>query len=80
MKARLLCVAVLGLALVLPFVANAHDEGKSAFKAACPISGKPADMSKTVAFMGKQIYFCCANCPKAFQAKVDKSKETDEWD
>ena len=35
MKARLFAVAVLGLALVVPFVANAHDEGKTAFKAAC---------------------------------------------
>lgn len=77
MKARLFAVAVLGLALVVPFAANALDDGKTAFKAACPISGKPADITKAVAFHGKHVFFCCDNCPKAFEKKVADKENRD---
>lgn len=45
---------------------------KKEFKATCPVSGKPAiedsvlDLAKLKAGEGK-VYFCCKNCPKAFE-------------
>ncbi|MDH3584745.1 MAG: hypothetical protein OER86_11070 [Phycisphaerae bacterium] len=49
------------------------------FNDRCPISGKPVDPSKSFAFQGKTIGFCCDNCkgkfvkePKKFIAKVKK--------
>ena len=45
---------------------------KKEFKATCPVSGQPAiedsvlDLAKLKAGEGK-VYFCCKNCPKAFE-------------
>lgn len=36
------------------------------FSATCPVSGRPASKDHAVNYMGKKVYFCCANCPKAF--------------
>ena len=44
------------------------------FKATCPVSGKPA-IEKAVLELpkgGGKVYFCCENCPKAFQADSAK--------
>lgn len=32
----------------------------------CPVSGKPIDVKQTVDYQGKKVYFCCENCPAAF--------------
>ena len=33
----------------------------------CPVSGKPADEDHSVSYKGAKVYFCCGNCPKAFE-------------
>jgi len=35
----------------------------------CPVSGKDVKADKTVDYKGGKVYFCCENCPKAFDAK-----------
>lgn len=41
----------------------------------CPVSGKPIDALNPKAAVehdGKKVYFCCPNCPKAFEADPAK--------
>jgi YHS domain-containing protein len=38
----------------------------------CPVSGKPIGAEFAVEHEGKQVYFCCPNCPKAFEANPAK--------
>ena len=40
----------------------------------CPLSGKPVAADKTVDYKGGKVFFCCANCPKAFDAKKHGNK------
>jgi hypothetical protein len=35
----------------------------------CPLSGKAVKEDKTVDYKGGKVYFCCENCPKAFDAE-----------
>jgi YHS domain-containing protein len=65
---------------------KADDEGKLAILFAdlpkgftrqtkCPVSGKPIDAlnpKAAVQYEGKEVYFCCPNCPKAFTADPAK--------
>lgn len=68
MKTRLFVAAFASLALVAGSVLAADKE----FKASCPVSGKAASQDNAVAFKGKEVYFCCENCPTAFKANSDK--------
>jgi YHS domain-containing protein len=34
----------------------------------CPVSGKPIDAQYTADYKDQKVYFCCPNCPKAFEA------------
>jgi YHS domain-containing protein len=38
----------------------------------CPVSGKPIGAEFALEHEGKQVYFCCPNCPKAFEANPAK--------
>jgi YHS domain-containing protein len=38
----------------------------------CPVSGKPIVAEHTVEHEGKNVYFCCPNCPAAFNANPAK--------
>ena len=38
----------------------------------CPVSGKAIDPVNFVKHDGKKVYFCCENCPKAFQKDPSK--------
>ena len=38
----------------------------------CPVSGKPIDPSHSVEYKGKKVYFCCPNCPAAFEKDPEK--------
>jgi YHS domain-containing protein len=33
----------------------------------CPVSGKPINPEHHVDYKGKKVYFCCPNCPGAFE-------------
>lgn len=65
--------AVSAVALVV-FVAGATlvAAPKAAKDVSCPVSGKPCNESHAVDFAGGKVYFCCPNCPKAFQADSAK--------
>jgi YHS domain-containing protein len=38
----------------------------------CPVSGKPIDPEHFVEYKGKKVYFCCPNCPAAFEKEPEK--------
>ena len=42
----------------------------------CPVSGQPVKAASAVEFNGGKVYFCCNNCPKAFNN--DTAKYTDK--
>ncbi|MBA3313163.1 MAG: hypothetical protein M3552_20550 [Planctomycetota bacterium] len=69
----------LGLAVaasaVLAFsAARAADEGDKEKKVEvkCPVSGKAIDKAHHVAYKDAEVYFCCPNCPKAFEKDTAK--------
>jgi YHS domain-containing protein len=41
----------------------------------CPVSGKPINAKHMVEYNGEKVYFCCPNCPKAFEANPEKFLE-----
>jgi YHS domain-containing protein len=52
--------------------ATAADTKADGAKCVCPVSGKPATKEHAVSYKGAEVYFCCPNCPKAFQANTAK--------
>lgn len=38
----------------------------------CPVSGKAIDKDASVEHNGGKVYFCCMNCPKAFEKDTAK--------
>ena len=70
MKARLF--AALGIAALLVATVIAEEKVKlDGIK--CPLSGKAAT-ENSVDYKGGKVYFCCENCPKAFDAKKHGTK------
>lgn len=61
--------AALCLLVVAGFVGA--EEAKK-FDQKCVVSGGAAKEDKTVAYKGGKVYFCCENCPKAFEKDVAK--------
>lgn len=46
---------------------------KDPLKAAkCPVSGRPIKEEHTVEYKEGKVYFCCPNCPKAFEKDPEK--------
>jgi len=41
----------------------------------CPVSGKPINPEAVVEYKNKKVYFCCPNCPAAFEADPKKFLE-----
>ena len=69
MKSRLLGVSLAVGALLMAcsiWAADADSAGK------CPVSGKAASKDHAVDFDGGKVYFCCDNCPKAFEKTPKK--------
>jgi YHS domain-containing protein len=73
MKKLLTTASVCMLALVTLSV-YAAEEKKEAKKEGpvCPVSGKPCLKEHSVAYREAEVYFCCPNCPKAFEANTEK--------
>lgn len=66
-----LCVAMLLAAK--GFSAAEKESGDKKFEATCPVSGKPAIESSFVEMKdGSKVYFCCENCPKAYEKDPKK--------
>ncbi len=75
MTSRLtLGLAVAASAVFAFSAANAADEGAKEKKAEikCPVTGKPIDKQYHVDYKGGEVYFCCPNCPKAFEKDTAK--------
>lgn len=73
MKTRwLLMLAFAGSLFVSSSAFTAEEKEKKEFEAKCPVSGAPAKEDKVVEHHGKNIYFCCDNCPKAFAKDPEK--------
>ena len=76
MKTRWI-VVLFGIAIVSiagGFQAATTESEEKEFAATCPVSGQPAAEENVVALPknGGNVYFCCPNCPKAFQADPAK--------
>jgi YHS domain-containing protein len=63
-------VALAGVAVCVGSIALAAVKEPAAVK--CPVSGAPSKADKFVEFDGGKVYFCCGNCPKAFEANTAK--------
>lgn len=73
MKVRLLLAALAAPALLMTGLLLADEEAEKAeFSATCPVSGQPAKEASFVEYLGKKLYFCCDNCPKAYAADAEK--------
>lgn len=71
MKVRMLSVALFAVLVAVGQFAAMGDE-KEEFSAKCVVSGAPAKEANSVEYKGKKVYFCCQNCPKAFNADPEK--------
>jgi YHS domain-containing protein len=69
-RLSLTLVALAGLLVSAGSLTLAAVKEPSAVK--CPVSGGPAKADKSVDFDGGKVYFCCGNCPKAFEADTAK--------
>lgn len=70
MKSR---IVVASLTAMLMIVATLYAEDKIE-GVKCILSGKPVKADKTVDYKGGKVYFCCENCPKAFDAAKHSTK------
>lgn len=64
-----MCMRIGVALLTLSFVSAS---GAEEFKANCPVSGGPAKESSSTKYKGKNLYFCCNNCPKAYAKNPEK--------
>ena len=48
------------------------EEVKLSENVKCPVSGKPAKAECTAKYLGKNVYFCCENCPVSFKESTEK--------
>ena len=73
MVSRLALGFVVAASAVLAFsAARAAEEEGNKKEVACPVSGKPINKEHSVAYKGAKVYFCCPNCPKAFEKDTAK--------
>jgi YHS domain-containing protein len=70
MKTRLFAIVVAMLAFCA--VRGMADDKAADTAGKCPVSNKPASKDHALDYDGGKVYFCCDNCPKAFQANPDK--------
>jgi len=54
------------------FATSAQSQGEKKAEPKCPVSGKKIDKEQSVDFNGGKVYFCCGNCPKAFEKDPKK--------
>lgn len=65
-------------ALLFACVAINADEKESKeakdkeYKILCPVSGQPGAKDHALKHKGGEVYFCCDNCPKAFEKEPAK--------
>ncbi|MCC7086217.1 MAG: hypothetical protein IT427_14535 [Pirellulales bacterium] len=75
MKARAILAVMSALAVGgLVVGATAAVETVPGKDVKCPVSGKPVNPEASVMFEDCKVYFCCNNCPKAFNADTTHAK------
>jgi YHS domain-containing protein len=81
MKARWLLLLAFAGALTFGSSAFTAEEKEKEFDCKCVVSGAPAKEDKFVEKDGKKVYFCCENCPKAYEKDPDKftAKVHHQW-
>lgn len=82
MKARIATLTLALFAVAAVGVLNAQDDQQDTASdakkvqdkivASCPVSGGAVNEEHFVEKDGKKIYFCCENCPKAYEADPEK--------
>jgi YHS domain-containing protein len=55
----------------LAFAKASFDKGFTR-QTKCPVSGKPIKAEHSVEYKDKKVYFCCPNCPAAFEKDPEK--------
>ncbi|TWT39919.1 hypothetical protein KOR42_50410 [Thalassoglobus neptunius] len=64
-------VMIGGFALLIGTVFLEAQEKKEV-SPVCPVSGKDIDKTHSLKHLEANVYFCCPNCPKAFEANTEK--------
>ncbi|MGE3314527.1 MAG: hypothetical protein AB7O26_05370 [Planctomycetaceae bacterium] len=68
--------ASIAVAMLFACVAISADEKEkekdAKYKIVCPVSGQPGAKDHAVKYKGGDVYFCCDNCPKAFEKEPAK--------
>ncbi len=72
MKNRILGLAVVLVACLAVHTIRAADEKAADTAGKCPVSGKDASKAHAVSFEGGKVYFCCDECPAAFEKEPAK--------
>ncbi len=80
MAAVMIC-SLVGLRLVGDDTKKEGAKEDKKFECKCPVSGGPAKEASSVDYKGKKVYFCCDNCPKAFEKEPTKftAKVNQQW-
>ena len=74
-------LSILAVSLACIALAGCASENKTAAAGAapanskCPITGKAVDNTKTVAYKGKTVGFCCGGCPDKWAKLSDADKD-----
>jgi YHS domain-containing protein len=67
-----LSALVAGLVVTNASADKKEGSKKAKFAATCPVSGGAAKETSKLKYLGKNVYFCCNNCPKAFTKNTKK--------
>lgn len=79
MKARSLVVAAASIAMLTMGLYAAEKIDLKGIKCAANGKGAAKDVEgSSVAYKGGKVFFCCANCPKAFTKKVIDAETPDK--
>jgi len=65
-------LAVAASGMLALTAARAADEKEKEVELKCVVSGKKAEKSHARAYKKGEVYFCCENCPKAFEKDTAK--------
>ena len=63
---------VLSAGFVLLGCGPSESEAKAGPQTTCPMMGGKSDKKMYVDYKDKRVYFCCADCPKKFNADPEK--------
>lgn len=74
MKSRfMVALPVAAILFALPLLMGAEEAEKVDLEGVkCPVSGRAVVEDGTAEYLGKTVYFCCQNCPKAFTKSPEK--------